>query len=621
MTSVGENGRLGLFVVDVDHPDQVRPVAVYGNSDVDAVQWVGRRLVFSAVDLEQGSGWDRRLGHGLFIIDAAGGRTRELIQRMSYQQVAMGRSNRAPLHVNHVLLFAPTTPDAEEVIVGEYVTSGDAMDHVEPAWLNVVSGVKRPLKAGNVPAHAEQWWFAPDGQPRALSTTFEGRQAIYWRGPGDAEWRQLAEAPRFQLPWLPRVVDAQGRLYVTRTGASGTSHLIQWDPATNQAIGDPISAPKGFDFEGTLLLADGQMVGSRTNAEREVTTWFAPQRRALQQLVDAQWPDHVNRIQCQRCTSADAVVLVSSRSDRDPGQWTLLRRQDTPGGDPNWTAHVLGRAQPGVDPASMATVQFNSIKARDGRTLPVWITRPANAPAGQALPAVVYVHGGPWVRGNHWQWQPTEQFLASRGYLVISPEFRGSMGYGFGLFHAGWKQWGRTMQDDLVDALQWAQQRGLATQQACIVGASYGGYATLMGLVRDADTFRCGAAYVAVSDPLLLLQGSWWMDDDVSSDGRKYDLKMLVGDAVADRDALLAVSPVAQAARIKSPLLLAYGESDTRVPLAHGNRLREAMTAAGNTPEWITYPGEGHSWRKVSTKVDFAQKLEAFLARNLNGPH
>ena len=137
----------------------------------------------------------------------------------------------------------------------------------------------------------------------------------------------------------------------------------------------------------------------------------------------------------------------------------------------------------------MAEREFKHFAARDGLTIPVHVTRPP----GQAGPApmVVLVHGGPWARAAGWAWEPGSQFLASRGYLVVEPEFRSSTGYGSKLFRAGWKQWGLTMQDDVADAARWAIAQGLADpKRICIAGASYGGYATLMGLIRDPALFR-----------------------------------------------------------------------------------------------------------------------------------
>jgi dipeptidyl aminopeptidase/acylaminoacyl peptidase len=349
-------------------------------------------------------------------------------------------------------------------------------------------------------------------------------------------------------------------------------------------------------------------------ADAETTVWFDEGMKQLQALVDRRLPGRVNRISCSRCGQPDTVTLVRSFSDQDPGQIWLHR--GTPAeGKPAWEA--VGRTMPGIDPRQMAAVDLQRIQARDGRDLPVWLTVPAGVQPGKPAPAVVLVHGGPWTRGGDWSWDPMAQFLASRGYLVIEPEFRGSTGYGEAHFRAGWKQWGQAMQDDVADALLWAQKQGLATQQACIAGASYGGYSTLMGLVRHADLYRCGVAWAAVTDLKLFVEGSWWVSDDVSGLSRRHTLPQMVGDAIQDAAMITSHSPVRQAARIKAPVLLAFGEADLRVPLAHGERMREALVKAGNEPEWITYPGEGHGWARLENKVDFARRVERFLATHL----
>ncbi len=173
------------------------------------------------------------------------------------------------------------------------------------------------------------------------------------------------------------------------------------------------------------------------------------------------------------------------------------------------------------------------------------------------------------------------------------------------------------MQDDVADAVLWAQAQGLADQRVCIAGASYGGYATLMGLVRHPELYRCGVAWVAVTDLFLFLEGAFWIDDDINGTGRRFTLPEMVGDAKADAEMLTAVSPVAQATRIRAPVLLAFGETDQRVPLAHGKRMREALRKAGQEPQWVSYPNEGHSWRLPENKADFARRMEKFLALHL----
>jgi dipeptidyl aminopeptidase/acylaminoacyl peptidase len=264
----------------------------------------------------------------------------------------------------------------------------------------------------------------------------------------------------------------------------------------------------------------------------------------------------------------------------------------------------------------MATVDFRRYKARDGREIPVWVTVPAGTRPGQKLPAIVLAHGGPHVRGGNWNWEPWAQFLASRGYLVLSPEFRGSTGYGADHYQAGWKQWGLGMLDDLADGVAWAGRQGLVDPtKVCIAGASYGGYAALMSLIRHPDVYRCGVAWVAVTEPRLLFKSSW--SNDMTEDNRGYYLPTVLGDPERDAEMLRSISPVEQAARLKAPVLMAFGELDRRVPLEHGTRMRAALREQGREPEYVVYGGEGHSWLLIESNLDFAKRLESFLDRNL----
>jgi dipeptidyl aminopeptidase/acylaminoacyl peptidase len=308
------------------------------------------------------------------------------------------------------------------------------------------------------------------------------------------------------------------------------------------------------------------------------------------------------------------VALVQSYSDREPGQILVYRSE----GD-RWQS--VGRARQNVIPDQMGRMDFQRIQARDGRDLPVWLTFPPGQKLGQKpsqpLPTVVLVHGGPNVRGSTWGWSPYTQFLATRGYLVIEPEFRGSDGFGRAHLEAGFKEWGKAMQDDVADALVWAQKQGYASERACIAGASYGGYATLAGLIRHPELYRCGVAWVAVTDLMLLAQGSAWVETDISALSRKHVLTKRLGDPVTEEAMLRSRSPVENADKIKAPLMLVMGEADVRVPLAHGSRMRDAMAKAKKPLEYVTYKEEGHSFLLTETYLDFAQRMERFLAEHL----
>jgi dipeptidyl aminopeptidase/acylaminoacyl peptidase len=298
---------------------------------------------------------------------------------------------------------------------------------------------------------------------------------------------------------------------------------------------------------------------------------------------------------------------VHAFSDADPGSFLLFNTD-------SGKFTLLGTALRGVEARQMAQRDLVRYKARDGLEIPAWLTLPKGG-KGRKLPMVVLVHGGPYLRGGQWAWDADSQFLASRGYLVVEPEFRGSQGYGWKLFRAGWKQWGLKMQDDVADAARWAIAQGLAdAQRVCLAGASYGGYATLMGLIRDPELYRCGVAWAAVTDIGLMYELSW---SDMADVWKQYGMPALIGDRVKDAEQLAATSPLQQAARLKQPLLLAWGGDDRRVPIEHGTRLRDALSKTNPDVEWIVYPGEGHGFFKPENRYDFWGRVERFLARQL----
>jgi dipeptidyl aminopeptidase/acylaminoacyl peptidase len=266
-----------------------------------------------------------------------------------------------------------------------------------------------------------------------------------------------------------------------------------------------------------------------------------------------------------------------------------------------------------IDPKTQSEMDFVKVTARDGLRIPTYITFPVGKPK-KNLPMIVLVHGGPWVRGQSWGWDREVQFLASRGYAVIEPQFRGSTGFGMEHFKKGWKQWGLAMQDDLADAAQWAINEGIADpKRICIAGASYGGYAATMGLIMHPELFRCAVNWVGVTDIDLLFSPIW---SDINEESKRYGMKTMIGDPEKDGAQFKATSPIVNAHKIKQPILLAYGERDERVPIIHGTKLRDALKVHNQNVEWIAYENEGHSWARTETKIDFWTRVEQFLTKH-----
>ena len=609
LSVVATSGRTVLAVVAVDSDKPPVVVASAPAADIRTFRWVSdERLVYTVIDLQE-AGRDQSFGPGLFSVKRDGTEARQLI-RVRNDAFSTGTNlvDRV-LTPNHRLLFVPRVV-GNDVIVGQYRFDNlGKLLSILPKRLDVATGQAAPLVLG-LPGSAQGWVFDAAGEPRAVMTRADGIYEVLWRDKEHDSWKSLLKAPALTAPWEPIAVDGADRLYIAKLPAESTAVLSRFDFVSGAPESAPLVATPGFDFRGELLFDDDgkRVVGVRVETDAETTVWFDDERKKLQALADARFPGHINRIECRRCTQ-DGAMLVSSYSDRDPGTFTVYRLATT-----TWT--TIGRVRRSVDSRQMATLDLHRIKARDGLDLPVWVTTPREKAAAPRA-GVVLVHGGPWLRGTDWSWNADAQFLASRGYVVIEPEYRGSTGYGLDHFRAGWKGWGTTMQDDVADAVRWAVAKGLVdAKRVCIAGGSYGGYATLMGTIRYPDLYRCGVAWVAVTDPRLLFEQSW--ANDISREAQQYSLPMLIGDPVTEQAMLKAATPVERAAEIKVPILMAFGREDKRVPLEHGSKMRAAMRATGNEPEYVIYPGEGHGWLKVENRIDFWQRVEKFLAKNLN---
>jgi dipeptidyl aminopeptidase/acylaminoacyl peptidase len=233
--------------------------------------------------------------------------------------------------------------------------------------------------------------------------------------------------------------------------------------------------------------------------------------------------------------------------------------------------------------------------------------------AGARLPMVLLPHGGPHDVADEWFFDPDAQFLASRGYAVLQVNFRGSNGRGLSFRHAGYRQWGGKIQDDLVDGVRWAIGQGeVDAKRICVYGASFGGYSALMLAAREPGMFRCAVGYAGVYD----LNQMASTGEAKASKRLRATLARTIGTDKAELD---RYSPAMQAERITIPVLLVHGGKDKRAPLAQAEAMRAALVKAGHPPEWLVAPNEGHGFYDTRNVTEFYQRLEAFLARHL-GP-
>jgi dipeptidyl aminopeptidase/acylaminoacyl peptidase len=303
--------------------------------------------------------------------------------------------------------------------------------------------------------------------------------------------------------------------------------------------------------------------------------------------------------------AADRFWTVGFLSDVEPASYSLYDRA---------TGEVapLFRSTARLAGVPLAPMEPFSFHARDGLEIHGYLSFPPGR-RRTALPAVLYVHGGPWAR-DHWGFDPATQFFATRGYLCIRVNFRGSSGYGKAHMNAGDREWGGRMHDDLVDAVRWCAAQGYADLgRIAIYGGSYGGYAALVGAAFTPEVFRCAIAGVAPADLVTMVDSlpAYW------SAARTLFLRR-VGDPARDRELLWSRSPLSRAARISIPVLIAHGANDARVPSGQAARLVEAMRAGGLEPELLLFEGAGHQFLGLPEhRTAFYTAVERFLARHL----
>lgn len=598
---VGAKGvRARLAVLDLA---TLKPtiVATHDHADVREFRWVNdKRLVYD-LDVELTGPNRAEYGQGLFAVNADASGFRQLVER-SGSVVRDANDARNMLSWDTYLLGSVRARQDNDVFVTKPLQRNkDGIDYIVLQRVDTRNGRAQEI---DTPDHSFDWIFSPEGELRAVVTHKDNKATVLWGRPGD--WKKIAEYDELGTNWLrPRFIAPDGSLYVEAPQAD-KSAIFKFDVTTGQRVEPAVAASKDFDLHAWFIASDSKLLGLRYVIDAEVTQWLDPGMAALQASIDALLPNTVNRLSvAQRGQSP--WLLIEAFADVQP-TLTLAYNSETR------KLVRLGVTLPGIDPKLMGQTDFVRIPARDGRPIPTYLTLPPGA-VKKNLPTVVLVHGGPWVRGANWAWNAEVQFLASRGYAVLQPQFRGSTGFGSAHFRAGFKQWGRAMQDDVADATRWAIAQGHAdARRICIAGASYGGYATLMGLANDPDLYRCGINWVGVTDIDLMYTVSW---SDLTNRWKQYGMPRMIGDPVEDAAMLKAVSPLHNAAKIRQPLLMAYGAWDLRVPLIHGEKFRDANKPHNPGLEWLVYDNEGHGWARAENRVDFWNRVDAFLMRHL----
>ncbi len=603
----GKNGREILAFIELATGKVGGGIRAPDRFEIHDFNWVSAtRVIYMIGERQPGMAAPTPTGE-IFGVDRDGSKNRILY---GYRAGEEGFSNAGKRRDTYATpeLVSTLKNDDSHILIAEYpwelrgnywAFNPDAKPRI--TRLNVFSGKlktvdKAPLRGASVLADRNDVVRFASGQ------NDEMHYAVSWKPTPEAEWTAF-ELPGFRdesLEPLRFTADNNAVLFTGLRDDESFSALYRLD-LTTRAV-EKVYAFEGVDINDVVSdFSDREVVGVRAIAERPRYHWIVPDDPAAR-LHDAL--ERAFKGQSVVVTSASddgRLAIVFVYSDTSPGDYYLFDTQKK-------KAQFVRAARSWVNPLHMRAMEPIEVSARDGLKLHGYLTRPAG---DGPHPLVVLPHGGPHGVRDKWGFDWEVQLLANRGYAVLQVNFRGSGGYGMDFEAAGYKQWGAQMQDDLTDATQWAIERGITSaDRICIYGASYGGYAALMGAIREPKLYQCAIGYVGVYDLELMYESG---DIPGSRSGVAY-LKRVLGEDQAD---LRARSPVYLADKIEVPILLVHGKEDWRVDYKQAKRMRSALEAKKKPFEWMALSREGHGVYDEENRREVYERILQFLDKHL----
>jgi len=498
-----------------------------------------------------------------------------------------------------------------ESFIGTFTEQGEKADWVLAysdiksgtiARVNARTGEKAKFKI-SLPGRLVDWAFDAGGALRAVTmmdTAFWSdttKVSNWYRASETSSWQLLEETSITQEHMEPLYAPPEpNTLVVASRQGRDTTAIFRYDVLQHKTV-ELMAAHATEDIVGVSGLDQEVFRRVSTAGLKRRTFWFDERWASLQATVDAAIPARTNVLSGEPL----GRVLVFSYSDVDPGRWFLLDAD-------SMTLKQIAEVAPLVKPESMRPVQVLTYTSTDGLRIPAYLTLPSES--REPAPLIVLIHGGPQSRDS-WSWDQEVQILAMNGYAVFQPQFRGSTGFGKAFEEAGYGQWGLAMQDDITAGVHYLIDQKIADPaRICILGASYGGYAALWGVIKTPKLYKCGISMAGVTDVADMLED--WSDRNGDAMIREIQRKR-IGSVNEGRDRFDLVSPVKHAAEVEVPLLIMHGALDRRVPIAHSKNMVHALSEAGKNYEWVTFPRMGHGFEYVADSKYYYTRVLSFL--------
>jgi dipeptidyl aminopeptidase/acylaminoacyl peptidase len=489
----------------------------------------------------------------------------------------------------------------DEVIIGMNQRDPQVFD---PYRLNIKTG-EMTMLAEN-PGNIQGWMFDHDGKLRVAFAIVDGiNTSILYRETEQDEWKDVLTTnfkDQFSADFF--TFDNKNVIGTSNIGRD-KSAVVEFDIVNGKEINVLYENPD-YDVERAFYSKKRKVLTSAsfTSWKRE-RHFFDDATRDLFTRLTSELGDY--ELGIASINKDETVYIIRTYSDRSLGSYYIYDQNKD-------VIEKIADVSPWIDENEMASVVPVNYQSRDGMTIHGYLTLPKGytMETAKKLPVIVNPHGGPWARDG-WGFNPEIQFLANRGYAVFQMNFRGSTGYGKAFWESSFKKWGREMQDDITDGTRWLIEQGIADpERIAIYGASYGGYATLMGLVKEPELYAAGVNYVGVSNMFTFMQTipPYW----------KPMLDMMyemVGDPVKDSLMMREVSPVFHVDKITAPLFIAQGAKDPRVNKNESDQVVEALTAKGVMVEYMVKDNEGHGFHNEENRFEFYRAMETFLAKHI----
>jgi dipeptidyl aminopeptidase/acylaminoacyl peptidase len=607
-----------LVVMEVGKWDDARLVTSYKNEEIRWYEWAdSERLVFK-VDRDYDD-VNRNFEYvGFYSVRHDGKAGRVLHEPFMNDRRSRGTSSSSASVVGGLredIEFLSDLPGDPDHIL---VSKRDSFMFPDAYRLNLLNG-KMTVAAQGEGVYLE--WIADNaglvraaigrGQSRddlEYELVYRPDEASPWQTVSRFDTRSEIQVHGFDVDdlhlWVSaRIDDDRMALYRMNPQTREFGPAIAADPEY-----DVGTLPFGAANSGLVSARDGTPLYMQYASDLREKVFIDQDWQIIQQVIDGALPDTHNDI-----VDWDlrwARLIVHAWSDRDPGSYFLFDRE-------SGTLRHLLQPMPWLDPRRMSPMEPVVFKARDGMKIHGYLTRPS-AQSDAPVPMIVHPHGGPFGIRDVWAFNPEVQFLASRGYAVLQVNFRGSGGYGFDFEAAGYRRWGLEMQDDLTDAVEWAIEAGIADPDNIgIYGASYGGYATMMGLVKTPELYRVGINYVGVVDlPRMYRDDTRTRSVEGIQDWFRNWWVVHIGDPKADAAQLHDTSPINFVERIQAPVMVIHGRLDWRLDIDSQYWPLVRALKAGNKPhEAMVKRFEGHGFFKEKNQIELYSAIQAFLSR------